>query len=69
MSGNQKRNDMKTFKNINFIKRDYESTNVVFCQGEKAPDSNWVECGESELTRSTCNHLQTQNGVRFFGWL
>ena len=35
---------MTTFKNTNFTKRNYECTNVVFCQAETAPDANWVEC-------------------------
>ena len=41
---------MKTFKNINFTKRNYECTNIVFCQAENAPDTNWVECEEKEIT-------------------
>jgi len=57
---------MKTFKNTNFIKRNYKCTNLVFCQAQDAPDSNWIECDESE---NNLDHLYTSNGVRYFGWL
>ncbi len=58
---------MKTFKNKNFSKRDYEATNVIFCQAEIAPDENWIECDESEI--GTCEQLWIQNGVRYYGYL
>ena len=58
---------MTTFKNKNFTKRNYECTNVVFCQADTAPDSNWIET--SEQMPSTMIQLFTQNGVRYFGWL
>ncbi len=57
---------MKTFKNKNFKKRDYETTNVVFCQSEKAPNENWIECDESEIN---CTQLWIENGVKYFGYL
>jgi hypothetical protein len=57
---------MKTFKNKNFTKRNYDCTNVVFCQSETAPNENWIECDESE---NTLNHLYTEAGVRYFGYL
>ena len=60
---------MKTYKNVNFKKRDYECTNVVFCQSETAPNENWVECDESEIESTTAKQLYAQNGVRYFGWL
>ena len=61
---------MKTFKNIHFIKRDYEATNIVFCQAETNPkEENWREVDASELEATTCSHLFTQDGIRFFGWL
>ena len=58
---------MKTFKNKNFSKRDYETTNVIFCQAEQAPDANWIECNENEI--GNCEQLWLQNGVRYFGYL
>ncbi len=58
---------MKTFRNKNFTKRNYECTNVVICQAESAPDANWIECDESEIKGMA--QLWTTNGVRFFGWM
>lgn len=60
---------MKTFKNKNFIKRDYKCTNLVFCQSETAPSADWTEVDDLELDLSGCNHLYTQAGTRFYGWL
>jgi hypothetical protein len=60
---------MKTFKNINFTKRNYECTNVVFCQAEKAPDANWVECKEVEIELLKCSQLYRQGDVIYFGYM
>lgn len=60
---------MKTFKNKSFVKRDYEATNIVFCQAETAPNENWVEVDEAELLKTTVTHLYTSNSVKYFGWL
>ena len=60
---------MKTFKNINFTKRNYECTNVVFCQAENAPDTNWVECEEIEIELKKCDQLYKQGDVRYFGYV
>ena len=70
---------MKTFKNKNFKKRDYECTNIVFCQSKEKPELTktnsieWIECDESEIEKMRCNQLwcKTINGVnvRFFGYL
>ena len=61
---------MKTFKNINFTKRDYNSTNIVFAQSEHFPlIGEWVECDELEIEIMNCNHLYTKNDVKYFGWL
>lgn len=57
---------MKTFKNKHFIKRDYECTNIVFCEAEAAPDANWIECDPSE---NTLQQLWIEGGVRYFGYL
>ena len=57
---------MKTFKNKNFTKRNYDCTNIVYCQSELAPNENWIECDETE---NKLNHLYTQDGVRYFGYL
>jgi hypothetical protein len=58
---------MKTFKNVKFVKRDYEATNIVACQAESAPNENWIECDEAVLAKLT--QLWIENGVRYFGYL
>lgn len=60
---------MKTFKNINFTKRNYECTNVVFCKAENAPDANWEECEEIEIELAKCDQLYKQDDVRYFGYM
>lgn len=60
---------MLTFKNINFIKRDYEATNIVFCQSETAPSENWNECDSSEIEKLNCTQLYTEAGVKYYGYL
>jgi hypothetical protein len=57
---------MKTFRNIKFIKRDYDCTNIVFCEAETAPNENWIECDANE---NTLNQLWMENGDRYFGYL
>ncbi len=58
-----------TFKNTKFTKRDYESTNIVFCVSEKAPDENWKECDAQETSELKCVPLFKQDGAQFFGWM
>ena len=62
---------MKTFKNKNFKKRDYEATNIVACQSEKAPNDSWIESDDSALGGLSPLWIETINGsrVQFFGWL
>ena len=60
---------MKTFKNTSFKTRNYDCTNLVFCQSETAPSENWIECDEVEISLMGCNHLYSQAGVRYFGFL
>ena len=62
---------MKTFKNTT-AKRDSESTVILFAQAEErttAISDLYVECSEDELEQSGADHLFTQAGVRFFGFL
>jgi len=65
----QKVQRINRFKNENFTQRDYECTNVVFCQAESAPNENWIECDEKELVNSRCGQLYIQADVRYFGYL
>lgn len=58
---------MKTYRNKNFTKRDYECTNVVACIAESAPNDNYIECDESFI--SNMQMLYAQNGVTYYGWL
>ena len=60
---------MKTFKNRNFVKRNYETTNLVFCQAEIAPNENWIECESFEIDLLGCSKLYLSDNVRYFGWL
>ena len=60
---------MKTFKNINFTKRDSECTNVVFCQSKIAPNQNWIEVDQDQLLKTAVDQLFIENGVRYFGYL
>lgn len=60
---------MKTYKNKNFKTRDYEATNVVACQGNEAPNANWIEANESIIQEMKLNQLWIENNVRYFGWL
>jgi hypothetical protein len=65
-----------TYRNTKATKRNYDCTNVVFCQAESieqaraaSPNANWTPCDESEITSRNMSHLWTQGGVRFFGWM
>lgn len=58
---------MKTFKNKNFTKRDYECTNVVACVAENAPDDNWIECDEEIL--NGLDRIHTIAGACYYGYL
>ena len=59
---------MKTFRNANFVKRDYECANVVACQSEQAPAGNqWVEADEGILAGLSL--LFRQGGAAFYGYM
>ena len=58
---------MKTFKNKNFTKRDYECTNIVACVAEIAPNNNYIECDPFELEH--LEKLHTENGVQYYGYM
>lgn len=59
-------------KNTYFVKRDYETTNVVACTYEKhkplsVDSTQWVPAGPSTLNGLT--KLWIENGVTFYGYL
>ena len=59
---------MKTFKNANYTKRNYECSNVIACVGPQAPATgSWVESTDSILTGLT--RLWTVGDVTFYGFL
>jgi len=59
---------MKTFKNMKFVERDYETTNVVYAKGDVAPEGNyWAETNEEVPSNMT--QLYIQAGVHYYGWL
>lgn len=60
---------MKTFKNKNFTKRDYEATNVVACVADKAPNENWIESNNDIIAKMNLNKLWIENNVQYYGWL
>jgi len=73
-TSNTEQNTMKTFRNANFVKRNYECTNVVCCQSENIeqakiamPGANWIECSEKEVERMT--QLWKVGSATLFGWM
>lgn len=58
---------MQTFRNTKFTKRDYETTNIVACVADAAPGKNWEPASASALVG--LQHLYTQAGVRYYGYL
>jgi hypothetical protein len=56
---------MKTFKNKNFVTRDYDCTNIVACRAQAAPSEHFIEAPDFDLSRLT--QLWTENGVTYFG--
>ncbi len=65
---------MKTYRNANFTKRNYDCTNVVMCQTEGNPKEqgdmrniNWTETEEAVPANMT--QLWVCQGVRYFGYL
>lgn len=60
---------MKTFKNKNFAKRDFESTNIVVCQSEIAPNENWIEVDASVINEMNLQKLWIQSDAHYFGYL
>jgi len=67
-----------TFRNKNFVKRDYECTNVVLAIADHTPDDGmeWEPISDAQfevavsLTRfSPMQLLYTQRGVQYYGWL
>lgn len=63
------RSDKKIFKNRLWNKRDYDCTNVIFCEAKEAPGPQW-DLSTTEYAESLkVNHLYTQAGIKYFGYL
>lgn len=60
---------MKTFKNANFTKRNYECTNVVACVAAEAPNDGitWIETSEVEV--SGLDRIFIRAGIQYYGYL
>lgn len=61
---------MKTYRNANWVKRNYECTNVVACISPVKPTSGhaeWVESDESILEGLTMLH--SIGAATFYGYL
>ncbi len=61
---------MKWFKHIGFNgKRDYERTNLCYCNAPTAPSSEWVETEPPLPKLTTMIRLYRQGEAQFYGWL
>lgn len=66
---------MRFFRNKLFKVRDYECTNVVMCESDSAPSDGWEEISSDQfvtaihLTSRPMQHLFTERGARYYGWL
>ena len=71
LDNTHKIDSIKTFKNINFKKRDYTTTNVVFAQSKTRPEpsENWRRCLPDEINLMKCEQLQSIDGVTYFGYI
>lgn len=61
---------MVTFKNKDYVGRNYECANIVACQTkENYPNDNrkWVICDDDVVKNLT--QLYIENDVRYFGYL
>ena len=64
--------DLQMFRNKHFTTRDYETTNVVACLAENAPNENWIPTTHEALNamlRSPVKPLWIEGGVQYYGYL
>ena len=62
--------ESRVFKNIHFVKRDYECTNIVAAEAltdDATMDENWAQADSSILNGLRPLHIE--NDVRFYGYL
>ena len=59
---------MKTYRNKNYVKRDYEATNIVCCEADWKPrEDYWVPCDPKELKGLTM--LYREGGINYYGFM
>ncbi len=64
------RSRMKWFVHSTYNgKRDYECTNVVYCNAPEAPGPEWRETMEPLHKLTTMIRLYRQGEAQFYGWL
>ncbi len=51
-------NAIKTFRNLKFLKRDFDSVNIVFCQAVLPPDEDWVGAMILKMLCPRCGFAQ-----------
>jgi len=56
------------FIHKNFTKRNYDCTNVVVCEADKAPNEFWLPATEDAI-KPSMSMLWIENGVKYFGWM
>lgn len=55
-----RREIMQTFRNKNFIKRDPDCINIVFCKSENAPNNNWEKIEDTFVFPAGIVKLKTE---------
>lgn len=58
---------MNTWINKNFVKRDYEATNIVAAESESAPGKEWYRVNCKVLIGLTLIYIE--NGIKYYGYL
>ena len=53
------------FRNTKYTRRNYDCTNVVACEADKAPSRDYVPCDRADL--NDLFYLYTANGAVYFG--
>lgn len=58
---------LNTYRNRNFVKRDYECTNVVYCLAPSAPSEEWVI--SQDAIPASMRMLERRGDALFYGWM
>lgn len=60
-------NQKQVYKNKNYVKRNYECTNLIACVANEAPDDNWI-LSDNEILKNLTK-LYKEKNVVYFGHL